>query len=82
MAFLLDNILLAPITLPTWIGQRVGEAAYNTLSDDSALRQQLLQLQMRFELGEMEEEEYDRREADLLERIERARKVKKAGKPL
>ena len=81
MAFILDDILLAPVTLPTWISRKIGEAAHNEMTDDSGIRQELLQLQMRFELGEMDEEEYDRREADLLRQIERARKLKEEGPP-
>ena len=81
MAFVIDDILLAPVVLPTWIARKVSEAAYTEMTDDAAIRQELLQLQMRFELGEMDEEEYDRREADLLRQIERARKLKEEGPP-
>ena len=48
MAFILDDILLAPVTFPTWIARKVGEAAYAEITDDTAIRQELLQLQMRF----------------------------------
>ena len=82
MAFILDDILLAPVTLPTWISRKISEAAYNEMTDDSAIRQELLQLQMRFEVGEMDEEEYDRREANLLDQLKRARKLKEEGPPL
>ena len=82
MAFILDDILLAPVTFPTWIARKVGEAAYAEITDDTAIRQELLQLQMRFELDEMDEEEYERRETHLLEQIERARKLKEEGPPL
>ena len=71
MAFLLDDILLAPVKFPMWIAQKVGDAAYAQMTDDAAVRQQLLELQMRLELGEVSEEEYERREADLLKEIER-----------
>lgn len=82
MAFLLDDILLAPVTFPTWIGRKVGEAAHAEMTDDSSIRQQLLQLQMSFELGDVDEAEYDRRETELLKRLERARKFKEEGAPL
>ena len=82
MAFILDDILLAPVTFPTWISRKIGEAAHKEMTDDSAIRQELLQLQMRFELGEIDDQEYDRRETHLLERLERARKLKEEGPPL
>ena len=81
MAFVLDDILLAPVTFPVWISRKVGEAAHKEMTDDTTIRQELLQLQMRFELGEMDEEEYERREGKLLEQLERAHKLKQEGTP-
>lgn len=82
LVLLVDDILFAPIRFPTWIGQKVGEAAHTQMTDDSAMRQDLIELQMRLELGEISEEDYDRREAELLEDIERARKLKEEGSPV
>lgn len=82
MAFILDDILLAPVTFPTWISRKIGEAAHKEMTDTSAIREELLELQMRLELGEMDEEEYDRRESKLLERLERARKLEEEGPPV
>ena len=76
MGFLIDDILLAPVKIPTWIGKKVAEAAYAQMTDDSSLRQELLQLQMRLELGEVTEEEYEKREAEILAEMERIRKLK------
>jgi len=81
MAFVLDDILLAPVKFPTWIAQKVGTAAYAEMTDENSVRQQLLELQMRLELGEVSEEEYERRETDLLEEIERIRKLKEENAP-
>ncbi len=82
MAFVLDDILLAPIRVPVWVSKKLGEAAYAEMTDENSVRQQLLELQMRLELGEVSEEEYERREADLLEEIERIRKLKEEGAPV
>lgn len=82
MAFILDDILLAPVSFPTWIAQKVGEAAYADMTDEGTVRQQLLELQMRFELGEVPEEEYERREAYLVKELEHIRKLKEEGAPL
>ena len=45
-------------------------AADAELSDDSALRETLLEAQVRRELGELSEEDYLALEADLLQRIQ------------
>lgn len=82
MAFLVDSILLAPVKVPDWIARKVSEAAYNEMTDESSIRHELLQLQMRFELGEVDMQEYERREAKLLEDLERARELKDQGPPL
>ncbi len=82
MAFILDDFLLAPITLPISIAQKVGQAVYADITDESTMRQQLLELQMRFEMGEVSEEEYERREAELLKQLEHSRKLKEEGAPL
>jgi len=81
MGFLIDDILLAPVRVPTWIARKVSEAAYAEMTDENSVREQLLQLQMRFELGEVSEEEYEQRETDLLEQLERIRKLKEEGAP-
>jgi hypothetical protein len=81
MAFLVDDILLAPFKLPAWISRKVGESAYREMTDEASIRNELLQLQMRLELGEVDEEEYERCEAKLLEDLGRARELKEEGPP-
>lgn len=81
MVFLIDDILLAPVKLSTWIAQKVADAAYAEMTDDASIRQELLQLQMSLELGEVTEEEYERRETELFEQIERARRLKEECAP-
>ena len=79
--FLIDDILLAPVTFTAWIARKAREAAYAEMIDETAPRQQLLELQMRFELGGVSEEEYEQREAELLGQIERARQLKEDAAP-
>ena len=60
--------------LPLQPGQRRAEAAMNAaaeaeVQDDSALREQLLEAQMRLELGEITEAEFSAIERDVLARI-------------
>jgi len=48
---------------------KVVAAAEAEMQDDTALREQLLEAQMRLELGEMSDEEFAEVERDLLARI-------------
>jgi hypothetical protein len=48
---------------------KVAAAAEAELNDDAALREQLLEAQMRLELGEISEDEFRRTEHDIVARI-------------
>lgn len=65
---------LIPIKGITWIGQKIKEMAENELTDKSKIQEELLNLQMRFEMDEISKEEYEKKEAKLLERFEAIRK--------
>lgn len=68
--FILDDILMAPIKGVVFIAQKVHEIAEGEMTDDETkLKQELQELQMRFEMDEIVEEEYDRRERAILERL-------------
>ncbi|MCG2675921.1 gas vesicle protein GvpG [bacterium] len=69
MAFILDDILLAPIKLVKWVGEKLHEQARGELTDKSKIQEELLDLQMRLEAEEITEEEYDKREKELMERL-------------
>jgi len=64
--FILDSLLIGSLR---FVLDKVVAAAEAELQDDSALREQLLEAQMRFELGELSEREFARIERDLLARI-------------
>lgn len=70
MALLIDDILLSPISLVAWVAEKLKEAAETERTDDSAVRGELLDLQIKLELGEIAEEEYLQRENELLKRLE------------
>lgn len=70
MAFLIDDIILSPVHLVTWVAKKVKEAAESELTDDSPARGDLLELQMRLEAGEISEEEYLRKEREVMERLQ------------
>jgi len=76
MAFIIDDILLSPIKLTLWLGKKLEETAHAELTDESGIHEELLNLQMRYEIGEVSEETYDKEEALLMERLEAIRKMK------
>lgn len=67
--FLIDDILLAPLKGLIWLGENINDIAEKELSDDGKIKEKLMELQMKFELGEIDENEYDSREKELLERL-------------
>jgi hypothetical protein len=79
MAFILDDILFSPIKFTIWLGEKLKDAAYQEMTDESKIHEGLLQLQMRFEMDEINEEEYQEQERQLMERLETIRKMKEEG---
>ncbi len=79
MAFILDDILFSPLKLTIWLGQKLRDAAYNEMTDETKIREGLLHLQMKFEMDEISEEEYEKQETRLMEQLEMIRKMKEAG---
>ena len=67
--FLIDDILLAPVNGFKFILRQIEELANRELNDDTAIKEQLLELQMRYELGEVADEEYAAAERELFARL-------------
>jgi len=76
MAFIIDDILLSPLKFAVWIAAKLRDSAYQEMTDESRVHEELLALQMRYEMGEISEEEYEKDEAGLMERLEAIRKMK------
>jgi hypothetical protein len=74
---LLTHVLFAPVSLPVsgvrWVLSQVQTAVEAELTDDSSVREELLELQMELELGEIEEDEHTEREAQLFVRLREIR---------
>jgi hypothetical protein len=64
--FILDSLLIGSLR---FVLDKVVQAAEAELQDDSALREQLLEAQMRLELGEITEQEFAEIERDVLAAI-------------
>ena len=80
MAFLIDDILLLPFTAPMsgikWVMRTIQKMADEELMNDQPWKERLIELQMRLELGEINEEDYGREEAIVFQALRdiRARK--------
>ena len=74
---LLSNILLFPITGPIagirWSLNNVRRVVEEELTDDTPVTQDLMELNMLLELGDIDDEEYVRREAALMARLREVR---------
>ena len=67
---LLDSILLAPVKGPYWIAKKVHVMAMDEFLDEDGTRDELKELYTSFEKGKISEEEFERKEEELVERIE------------
>ena len=74
--FILDDILFAPINGLIFVAKKINDVVEKETSDEGFVKEQLMALQLRFELDEIDEEEYDREEDELLDKLERIRKDK------
>ena len=69
--FLIDDILLAPVKGVVYIAKKIHELAKEELMDtEEKLKRELLDLQMLFETDQISEEEYQKNEKNILERLE------------
>lgn len=65
-----------------WVLRTVTTAAEAQMNDDTALREQLLEAEMRREMGELSDEEFEEIEADLLGRIREIKERQEGSGPL
>lgn len=66
----LVTLPLAPVRGVVWVARRIDDAATAELSDPAAIRAELAELQRALDEGEIDEDTYDRREDELLDRLE------------
>ncbi|HIK13887.1 MAG TPA: gas vesicle protein GvpG [Leptolyngbyaceae cyanobacterium M33_DOE_097] len=60
------RILFAPITGLTWIAEQLQERVDAEMNVKENLQKELLALQLAFDMGDVEEEEFETREEELL----------------
>lgn len=67
--FIIDDILMSPINGLMWLARKVEDLSDQDLSDKGKIKEMLMELQLRFELDEISEEEFNQRQDDLLQRL-------------
>jgi hypothetical protein len=77
MAFLLDDLLLAPIKGVVWLAEKIKEQAEGEFLNEEGVRRELRELYQLVETGKISEEEFTEREEQLVERLEAIEEYKK-----
>jgi hypothetical protein len=74
---LLSKLLLFPVAAPVagsrWSLGQVQKVVEEELTDDEPVKRELMELQMQLELGDIDDDEYVRREAELMVRLREVR---------
>lgn len=73
---LIDDILFGPIKAVLFIAEKVNDVIEKEMSDEGSIKESLMALQFKFEMDEIDEEEYDKREEELLKQLEFIRENK------
>lgn len=73
---IIDSLIISGVR---FVLDKVAAAVETELNDDSVLRERLLEAQMRVELGEMSQGEFDEFEADILGRIREIKERQRGG---
>ena len=73
---IIDSLIISGVR---FVLDKVAAAVETELNDDSVLRDRLLDAQMRVELGEMSQAEFDELEADILVRIREIKERQRGG---
>lgn len=80
MGLLLDILgapLLGPVKGVKWVAEKIAEVADQKVTDRSKQQAELIEAQMLLEMGEIDEEEFKRREDAILKRVDAGEKKKK-----
>jgi hypothetical protein len=79
--FLIDDLLLAPISGFRFILNQIQKVADQELNDETLIKEQLIELQLLLEAEEISEEAFQEREAELFARMRaiKARQLEMLG---
>jgi hypothetical protein len=67
---IVDDLLMLPAKGLLGVFKAIYEQAYEEMYDPSKVQEQLMALQMQFEMDEITQEEYEARESELLDRLD------------
>jgi hypothetical protein len=67
---------MAPFSGIIFLAKKINEVIVKETSDEGSIKERLMALQLKFEMDEIDEEEYDKREDELLKMLENARENK------
>jgi hypothetical protein len=73
---IVDSLIISGVR---FVLDKIVAAVETEMNDDSVLRERLLDAQMRVELGEMSQAEFDALEADILVRIREIKERQRGG---
>ena len=73
---IIDSLIISGVR---FVLDKVAAAVETEMNDDSVLRERLLDAQMRVELGEMSQEEFDEFEVEILARIREIKERQRGG---
>jgi hypothetical protein len=73
---LVDDILFLPARGFMGIFRKIAEAVEEEMTDDGKVKEDLLKIQMLFETDQITEKEYEKKETELMKRLEDIRKYK------
>lgn len=76
---LIDDLLLLPFKGFIGIFKKIHEMADRELSNEDYIRERLMELQLKFELDEIDEEEYTKQEKELVARLDAVRGATEEG---
>ncbi|OHB78563.1 MAG: gas vesicle protein GvpG [Planctomycetes bacterium RBG_16_55_9] len=68
--FLIDSLLLAPLKGVVWLGEKLNEIAEKEQNDTGCIKEELMALQLKLDMDEITEQEYDEKEKELLDRLD------------
>ena len=78
----LSKVLTFPVSLPVdaalWTARKLAERAEEVYYDEAPVRAALMELEMKLDLGEIDEELFEQEETQLLQRLKEIREYKAA----
>jgi len=77
LAFLLDDVFLSPVKLVHFIAKTVHEEAMKELLNEDGARKELRELYKLLENGKISEVEFEKREKNLIDRLEQIEAYKR-----